>query len=188
MTQADKYIYVVLTQTGTVPARIIKFFTKAPYNHASISSDIELQGLYSFCRKFKSRPLPAGFVEEKGVGVFDMFQSIPCEIYAFKVTDEQYEKYNSIITHFKLSNETYSYNIIGLLALIFGFSIHRKKHFICSQFVAHILEECDIAHFYKDSCLVKPDDFRYLEKAKLVYKGDMKELPPFSFHRESHAK
>lgn len=172
----SKRIYVILTQTGTVPARIIKLITKAPYNHTSITCDEELYDIYSFCRKFKMVPLPAGFVNESEVGVFEMFQSVPCEVYAFNVTEKQYQTYQKAITHFKSESKTYFYNVLGLFALAFGIPVHRKNHYICSQFVAHILTECGVAKFSKDLCLVKPDDFRYLENARLVYKGDLKNL------------
>lgn len=172
----SKRIFVILTQTGTMPAKIIKLITKAPYNHTSITSDEELLDLYSFCRKHKMTPLPAGFVNEWEIGVFDMFNIIPCEVYQFDVTKEQFEKYQEIISHFKSESQLYSYNVLGLFALAFGIPVHRKNHFICSQFVAHILTECKIANFYKDLCLVKPDDFRYLKNAKLIFKGDMKKI------------
>lgn len=171
-----KRIYVILTQTGTVPARIIKFITKAPYNHTSITSDEGLYEIYSFCRKFKMSPLPAGFVNETEVGVFEMFKNVPCEVYGFDVTEEQFNKYQELIEHFKSKSKAYSYNVLGLLALAFGIQIHRKNHFICSQWVAKILTECKIAKFDKDLLLVRPDDFRYLKEAKLIYKGDLRRL------------
>ena len=176
-------IYVILTQTGTLPAKIIKFVTKAPYNHTSITSNDELMDIYSFCRKYRLVPLPAGFVNESELGVFDMFNFVPCEVYGIEVTDEQFDKYRKLIAKFKRDSKVYSYNVLGLFALAFGIPVHRKNHFICSQFVAHILTECGVASFNKDLCLVKPDDFRYLDKAQLVYKGDMKALSRLSAER-----
>ncbi len=172
----NKKIYVILTQTGTIPARIIKLITKAPYNHTSITCDEELYDIYSFCRKFKRTPLPAGFVNETEIGVFEMFRLVPCEVYAFDVTDEQYDTYQNLIDNFKRKSKIYAYNVLGLFALGFGIPVHRKNHYICSQFVAEILTECGVAKFHKDLCLVKPDDFRYLKNARLVYKGDLNQL------------
>lgn len=177
MSEKRKYIYVILSQTGTVPAKIIKLFTGAPYNHASLSTDEDLQEIYSFCRKFKRFVLPAGFAEENKVGVFEMFKQVPCEIYSFEVSIEQYNEYQRLIECFKKDSRHYLYNVIGLIGLAFGFAVHRKNHFVCSEFVAHVLSECKIATFHKDLGLVKPDDFRYLDNATLVYKGDFKSLP-----------
>jgi len=171
----QRYIYVVLTQTGTNIAKAIQYFTKAPYNHASITSDVELSEMFSFCRLNKNRPLPAGFFQENvGDGVFEMFSSIPCEIYGFEVTEEQLEIYNTVIDHFKKETKLYSYNLLGLLTLALGIPLNRKKRFVCSQFVAHVLTKSGIAEFNKSISLVKPDDFRRLSNGTLIYSGDIK--------------
>ena len=46
-----KKVYILLTDTGTLFTKSIKTYTKAPYNHASISFDVGLEELYSFGRK-----------------------------------------------------------------------------------------------------------------------------------------
>lgn len=174
----ERYIYVILTQSGTRISKIIKFFTHKPYNHASITCDTELDGMFSFCRLYFDRPLPAGFKMEKIKGdTLDMFKHIPCEVYAYKVTSEQFEKYNQIIRHFKEHTDLYSYNLIGLFALAFGVAIKRKHRFVCSQFVAHVLSESGIAKFGKDIFSITPDDLRYVQNAELVYKGELREYP-----------
>lgn len=50
------YIYVLVSRTGTNIAKIIRFFTRKPYNHASISADSNLHEMYSFCRNSPSAP------------------------------------------------------------------------------------------------------------------------------------
>lgn len=47
----SRYIYIVLLQTGTVPAKLIKFYTRNPYAHASIAFDSNLSEMYSFARR-----------------------------------------------------------------------------------------------------------------------------------------
>ena len=46
-----KNIYIMISQTNTGCSRILKFFTRAPYNHASIALDENLNSLYSFARQ-----------------------------------------------------------------------------------------------------------------------------------------
>lgn len=170
-----RYIYVVLTQTGTNVSKAIKRFTRAPYNHVSVSSDVELCEMFSFCRLNKNKPLPAGFLNEKiDDGVFQMFGKIPCEIYQFEVDEDQLENYNYVIERFKRDTKLYSYNIIGLLTIALGIPLERKKRFVCSQFVAHVLSSAGIAKFSKPVSLVRPDDFRYLKNGTLIYTGDIK--------------
>ena len=66
----QRYIYVLLSRTHTMPARLIRLFTGEPYSHTSIALDIELKSLYSFARKhihltavLLTRILKLGFLE-----------------------------------------------------------------------------------------------------------------------------
>ncbi len=55
----DDVLLIVLSQTGTCVARFIRLFTRKPYNHASVSLDLSLEEIYSFCRTYRHLPLPA---------------------------------------------------------------------------------------------------------------------------------
>lgn len=122
------YIYLIMTQTGTRPARFFRFFTKKPYNHVSLSADERLSEMYSFCRTYCRFPLPATFNKEiVGKGTLGKFDSIPCEIYRIPVTSCQKTEYQRIIKHFNENHNVYSYNILGLLAVYFNIEWNRKK-------------------------------------------------------------
>ena len=58
------HIFVLLMQTGTSVAKVLHFFTRKPYNHASVALDLTLEEMYSFCRNHIHFPLPAGFNQE----------------------------------------------------------------------------------------------------------------------------
>ena len=166
-------IYIILTQTGTSVAKIIKFFTGKPYNHSSISSDLSLSDMYSFSRNYAPFPLPAGFNQEKvGEGTLGLFSCIPCEIYMLPVTGEQKEKFNRILNHFKKNRSRYSYNILGFWSIPFRIHMERKNKFVCSQFVAHIIKESGI-YLNKPVCMYSPEDLRHLPYAKLIYQGEL---------------
>lgn len=170
-----KNIYIILTQTGTIISRLIKLYTKDPYNHVAITDDETLCQMYSFCRKHVRFPLPGGFVSENvNEGIFNIYAHIPCEIYSFEVTDEQFAQYKLIIKHFNANSAIYTYNILGLLTIPFGISFQPRYHYVCSQFVAYILQTCKIADFKKDTSLVTPNNFRYIENATLEYSGNIK--------------
>ncbi len=176
MVDKEQYVYVVLTQTGTLISRTIKKFTRAPFNHASITTDKELGEMFSFARLNIKRPLPGGFIHEDiSTGVFSLFSHIPCEIYGIRVTEEQLERYNLLLDHFKEHTKLYSYNILGLLTVPLGIPLKRKTRFVCSQFVAFMLEKSGAVEFQKDISLVTPDDFRFLDDAVLLYNGNIKE-------------
>lgn len=167
------YIYLIMTQTGTRPARFFRFFTKKPYNHVSLSADERLSEMYSFCRTYCRFPLPATFNKEiVGKGTLGKFDSIPCEIYRIPVTSCQKAEYQRIIKHFNKNHNVYSYNILGLLAVYFNIEWNRKKSFVCSQFVAYVMDKIGI-QLEKPFCLYKPDDFRRFPGSTLIYSGEL---------------
>ncbi|MDE6670578.1 MAG: hypothetical protein K2K16_00120 [Ruminococcus sp.] len=175
----QEYIYLVVAQTGTYPAKFFRFFTKKPYNHVSLSGDINLSEMYSFCRTYTPFPLPATFNREiVGEGTLGLFDYIPCEIYRIPVTSEQKEMYHMIIQHFVHNRNTYSYNLSGLIALYLNISWKREHSFVCSQFVAYTMDKIGI-HLEKPFCLYKPDDFRRFPEAELIYSGELNH-----FHEE----
>ncbi len=180
-----EFIYLIVAQTGTRPARFFKFFTKKPYNHVSLSGDITLSEMYSFCRTYRSLPLPATFNKEiVGEGTLGKFGNIPCEIYSIPVTPEQKAEYQRVIRHFVDNRNIYSYNLLGLLAVYLNIEWNRKKSFVCSQFVAYTMERIGI-QLEKPFCLYKPDDFRSFPGASLVYSG---ELNSFYYNIQSTPK
>ena len=169
----DESIYLIVAQTGTKPAAFFKFFTRKPYNHVSLSGDITLSEMYSFCRTYRNFPLPATFNKETvGKGTLGKFGTIPCEIYRVPVTAEQKREYNRVIRHFVDNRNIYSYNLLGLLAVYLNIEWNRKKSFVCSQFVAYTMDKIGIK-LEKPFCLYKPDDFRTFPNATLIYSCEL---------------
>lgn len=165
-------IYMVLTQSGTKISQTIRLFTRKPYNHASLADDATLKNMYSFCRRY-NRPLPAGFNREYvGAGVFGRFEIIPCEIYRIELTEKQRRTYEATIRYFISHQTDLDYNILGLGAILVNKNLPRKYKYLCSQFVAYVLNEIGIT-LNKPVFLNTPDDLRYLSGAKLIYSGEL---------------
>ena len=168
----EKKIYILLTDTGTLFTKLIKLYTKKPYNHASISFDSELSEVYSFGRKTARNPFIGGFVKEdvdKG-----LFKEANCAVYALTVNEVQLQKMNHYIKEIEAQKGEYRYNLLGLLGFLLNKPIQRKKAFFCSQFVATVLKECNIIDFGKSPSLVAPNDLQKVSKCQLVYEGELK--------------
>lgn len=172
-------IYICLCQTGTRVARAIKFFTKNPYNHASVTGDPTFSVMYSFCRNYKHSPLPATFNDEViGAGVLGLYDEIPCEIYQIPLSSEQKERFEQMIRHFHENRSSYSYSLLGMCTVLFQIDVERKRKFVCSQFVAHVLGESGV-ELTKAKSLYRPEDLRHLPSAKLVYRGDLNQFQQY---------
>ena len=170
-----KKIYIILSQTGTLFSTALRFYTKDPYNHASISFDADLQEMYSFGRRHRYNFLNSGFVYENfNEGMYKFFPNAKCHVLEVSVTQEKYEAMKEAIHMFCMNKESYHYNIIGILAYATGVKLTRKNHFFCSQFVSYILSEADMWNRHPE--FTKPMDFYSLPNVTLVYEGKIKDF------------
>jgi len=174
-----KNIYIMVSQTGTSCSKVLQFFTRAPYNHASIALDENLNSLYSFARQNLYMPLIAGFVKEDiNSGIYKIHGNTVCQIYRIAVTDKQYKNLKREIKKFEKEQNKYHYNFVGLLPMFFNIPYSRPKHYVCSQFVAYVLEQSKAMKFDKHFSLVRPYDFCDIfdsYNADLVYCGKLAE-------------
>lgn len=167
-----KNIYIMISQTGTSCSKIFQLFTRAPYNHASIALDENLNSLYSFARQNLYIPLIAGFVKEDiNEGIYKFHDNTLCQIYRISITEEQYLILQESIRKFEKNKDKYGYNFAGLVAMLFNIPYHRKYHYVCSQFVAYLLQEANAVRFKKHFSLMRPYDFTSLSEVDLVYSG-----------------
>ena len=140
-----KKVYIVLTHTGTILSRIVRLLTRNQYTHASISLDINMEGMYSFGRVNPYNPFLGGFVQEGiNIGTFRRFKNTKTAIYSLKVTDEEYDRLKEIIKAINTDKDIYKFNVLGLIFALFDKRYIRENRFYCSEFVRHTLEESKI--------------------------------------------
>lgn len=168
----EKSIYVVLSQTGTMFSRALKFFTHAEYNHASISLNPTLDTMYSFGRLNPYNPFIGGFVEEgKDIGTFKRFYKTKAMVIEFKVSVEKYNAIKFFIEYFKNNKQDFHYNYLGVLFACFKKYHTSSKRFYCSEFVKTCLETFNIENAEELPQIIKPIDFLKLNNKHIVYKG-----------------
>ena len=168
----NKNIYIMISQTGTSCSKIFELFTRAPYNHASIALDEDLNSLYSFARQNLYIPIIAGFVKEDvNEGIYKLHDNTLCQIYRISISEEQYLTLQQSIHNFE--KDKYGYNFAGLVAMLFNVPYHRRYHYVCSQFVAYVLQESKSVQLEKDFSLMRPHDFSSLPGVDLIYSGKL---------------
>ncbi|MFJ5770449.1 hypothetical protein [Psychrobacillus sp. NPDC093180] len=178
---SEKTIYILLTDTGTILTKMIKSYTKKPYNHASIAFDAELSEIYSFGRKTARNPFMGGFVREDTHSI--LFKQADCAIYSLTITTDEFQKMHQYIQEIAAQKEHYRYNFIGLFGVPFNMPIKRKNAFFCSQFVASVLKESKVISFEKDVSLVEPSDLPYSADFQLIFEGRLRD-----YHRNSNKR
>lgn len=147
-----KKIYVLLMHTNTIPAKLIKLATRSEYSHIGLSLDKDCNKVYSFGRKTLRAIWNAGFTVDKKEGeFFKVFNQTKCKIYEIEVTDQQYQNVKDILNDMKLNSKLYKYDFFCLIPRYFGIPVTIKNHYVCSYFVAHVLETAGIHRFNKDT-------------------------------------
>lgn len=168
MLAKEKHLYIVLSDTGTLFTRMIRWYTRAPFNHASIAFDPQLREVYSFGRKDPRNPFVGGFVKENvRAGVF---KDATLAVYRCSVSACQYEKIRSIVSQFEGESHLYKYNLPGLLGVMLNIPVKREYAFFCSQFVASLFEQAGARLVQKCSALTTPADLEQSSELELMLK------------------
>lgn len=168
---ANRDIYIVLTGTGTAFSGLIKWFTKAELNHASIAFDSELREVYSFGRKKMYNPFVAGLIHENFIDPF--YSSANCAIYQLRVSNTEYETMYNHVQGMMQHQERYKYHLLGLIGVLLNIKIDREDAYFCSHFVASLFEEITFQPVDKPSCFVTPEDFASSLCAHKIYSGKL---------------
>ena len=171
-----KNIYILLSRTDTVPARIIRKFAKGEFSHTSVTLSPRTDRFYSYARRHVNNPLLAGFILENiHTKVFARYPNAHCAVIAISVSDEGYERAKRLIRDFIRHRKDATYNFLGAATVKMGLSIKRPYKFTCSQFVAFLLHYTGDVKLPKDPYLMLPNDFLNLPNAKIIYDGNLKD-------------
>ena len=166
-----KRIYIVLSQTGTLPSRAIRLATGAEFNHASISMDKELTRMYSFARRHPYNPFWCGFVNECPTkGTFKRFPKTKAVVFEVDVTEETYQSISDQIDRMMSEQNKYHYNYIGLVFAWMHVARKKKNCYYCSEFVGEMLVKNNVAGAESLPEVVYPMNLAELQYPQ-IYKG-----------------
>lgn len=165
----------MLSKTGTILSRTIRFFTRYPYNHLSFGFDSKLHELYSIGRRHPRNPFSGGFViEDIHKGLYQIKQNTECMVFTFDISETQYQKIQKELERFLTEPKKYSYNMSGLVRNHFKKGKKKTAHrYFCTEFTAEILRKSDIHDFGKPDEHVKPSDFLEIPNIRIIYEGKL---------------
>ena len=140
-------ISILLTKSGDFLSKIIYYLTGRGYTHAAIGIGDSEDAYYSFNIK--------GFRKEHPKRHKDIIQESIC--YQLDVSKEEHEKVATLINEFQEERFTWKYDRLGLILSMLRIPHKRKKHYICSQFVAELLQKSKIMNLSKNASLYLPN-------------------------------
>ncbi len=172
-----KPIYIVVSQTGTVLSRMLKFVTRKEYNHVSISLADDLHIMYSFGRKNPYNPFFGGFVRESvDFGTFKRFSNAKVIVIKALVTNYEFEQLSAFIELMVQNSLNYRYNYLGLCLAAFNICFKSKNKYYCSEFVRDVLVKYNVNGADKLKKIVHPMSFLSLPEIQTVYSGRLKDF------------
>ncbi len=162
----QRSIFVLLTQFPGREARALRWYTGCPYTHVSIGLDEDKNTFYSFVMK--------GFIVED-INRYNKPGRKPflCELYSMEVSEETYQEVRAYIDTFVRRRSKLHYSKLGLALSLAGIPWKIENGYICSYFVAEILQKCTDAKLKRHTMLCMPKDFSRSRHLKMVFKGDL---------------
>lgn len=144
----EKYtVSILLIKSEDLFSKILYYLTGRGYTHAAIGIDESEDTYYSFNVK--------GFRMEHPKRHKDTIKTSVC--YQLDVSQEEYENVVTIIAEFQKERFSWKYDRIGLLLSVLKIPHKREKHYICSQFVAELLQKAKIMKLSKNASLYLPN-------------------------------
>lgn len=167
-----KKIYILLMHTNTIPSKFVKVMTGYEYSHVAISLEKKCDIIYSFGRKKLHSIFNGGFsIEDKNGEFYKTFNETTCKIYELQVNDIQYEKVKKTLEDMKKNINIYKYDFLGITLRFFNIPLTLKNRYVCSYFVADLLEKANIYNFGKQTCFIRPKDFENVNGLNEIYVG-----------------
>lgn len=159
-------LFVLLTQFPGFNSKALRWWTGFPYSHVSLGLDEDMNTFYSFVVK--------GFIVED-ISRYNKpgRQPFPCELYALEVSEGTYLAVKKNMETFVSKRSTLAYTRLGLILTLINIPWRLKNQYICSHFVAQILQRCAAVRLKKDSTLYLPGDFPRLRELTMIFKGDL---------------
>ncbi|ONI44897.1 hypothetical protein AN641_05520 [Candidatus Epulonipiscioides gigas] len=162
----DPFVYIILSDTGSVASQLIGVGTQKPYNHASFSFDRNLETLISYNGGEKINPpglnteMLEYLMKKKDATIY---------IYKLPVTREAKQKMLEKIK--EINKNGSSYNLVGLMTR----KSYKPNIMFCSQFVYSLLKYAGVEYFEKKASSIKPTDLVELDyHRKLLFDHEIK--------------
>ncbi|WP_460703730.1 hypothetical protein [Myceligenerans halotolerans] len=166
-------VYVVLSRSTTVPARLIGALTRDRVTHAALALDPDLEYMFGFGRRGTRNALSGCFRRERlDDPLYERMGSLPGLVLEVSVTAVQHEAIRAQVEAFLLDGHRYRYNFAGLLDHVTGRTREDAYRFFCSEFVYHVLYQAGVADLRVPRSQVRPMTLLSLP-GRVVFDGDL---------------
>lgn len=164
-------IYIVFSSTPYKIGGMIRFFTRYPYNHVSISLDPGLKTLYSFARRYINTPFYGGFVIETQRRFKNGDRVSQIKVISIKIDDKKLAIIKKHIKEMILHQERYIYNTLSALLVPLRCKINLPNAYTCVEYITKLLAESGAVEGIEQRRFYSISDLERLLPGDVVYEG-----------------
>lgn len=174
--ETQAYLYITLSQTGSLLSRLLKAITGAQYNHVSVSFSPEPLRMYSFGRLHPYNPFWGGFVvESPRSGTYKRFPNTRAVVISVPITEQARARMLGRVRAMLREQRSYRYDLLGLAFAGLHIRLRRRRCYYCSEFVRELLLFSRVAGAEQLAPFVRPIDFLSMPGLRVVYWGRLSE-------------
>lgn len=171
--EQKRYLYLMISRTDTQIGRIIRVFSRYPYNHVSLSIDPSLREWVSFGRFRRDTPLYAGFIRETVERYLSNDGDTPVRLFRLEISQEKYLRLQHLFSNAGYGETRLIYNLYDAMASCIHVKVSIPGAYTCLSFASMVL-----AKRYMSIRELNDDLRRFM-----IYEGPLSSLVPDSGQR-----
>lgn len=134
-----RQLFILVSQTQTGIARLIRGVCKYPYNHVSVTLDPSLNKWYSFARYVQDAPLHGGLVSETPERLCAPAEDILIRVYRVEIPEKKAEDLEKLLRQADNPDSGLIYNHYDAVASACGIRLALPGCHTCLSFACEIL-------------------------------------------------
>lgn len=135
------YLYLMVSRTETNIGRIIRVFSRYPYNHVSLSLDPNLREWVSFGRFRKDTPFYAGFIRETAERYLSQNGDTPIRLFRLQITEMKFRQLSRLFSSAGYGETRLIYNLYDAIASSVHIKIPIRGAYTCLSFASMVLDK-----------------------------------------------
>mgnify|MGYP003301901910 CR=1 FL=1 len=169
-----RYLYVMISQTDTAMARLIRTLSRYPYNHVSMTLDPEFRSWCSFARYHQDAPFYSGFIKEPVERFLAKTGDAHVRIFRLEITKDKARRIEQLFLQAGRKEIRLIYNYFDAAASVLNLKIAIAGSYTCLSFACAV-----IGRQYRQI-----EDLNDALEPNLYYEGSLADLVPDSGSRE----
>lgn len=136
-----RQLFILVSQTQTGIARLIRGVCKYPYNHVSVTLDSGLTTWYSFARYVQDAPLHGGLVSETPERLCAPAEDILIRVYRVEIPEKKAKDLEKLLRQADNPDSGLIYNHYDAIASACGIRLPLPGCHTCLSFACEILDQ-----------------------------------------------